>query len=156
MENSKASNMPAYPRAVDHVGVGVADIERAIRWYQEVLGFTLLMGPIEVRATDPGSNVHDVLGQDRNAYGIPHGPGKAKTTCPIFRWRQPRASVAAAASRLAQTLPPCFLWLPRFHISDCCLKGRRNGTNEWFGKWMSSGSGIAETTTNAKRHVPLR
>jgi ferredoxin len=78
MENSKASNMPAYPRAVNHVGVGVADIERAIRWYQEVLGFTLLMGPIEVRATDPGSNVHDVLGQDRNAYGIPHGPGKAK------------------------------------------------------------------------------
>jgi Glyoxalase/Bleomycin resistance protein/Dioxygenase superfamily len=84
MENSKASNMPAYPRAVNHVGVGVADIERAIRWYQEVLGFTLLMGPIEVRATDPGSNVHDVLGQDRNAYGIPHGPGKAKPPARSF------------------------------------------------------------------------
>ena len=66
MENSKASKTPAYPRAVNHVGVGVADIERAIRWYQEVLGFTLLMGPIEVRATDLGSNVHDVLGQDCN------------------------------------------------------------------------------------------
>jgi catechol 2,3-dioxygenase-like lactoylglutathione lyase family enzyme len=57
MENSKASNTPAYPRAVNHVGVGVADIERAIRWYQEVLGFTLLMGPKTVRGDDPGSDV---------------------------------------------------------------------------------------------------
>ena len=67
MENSKASNTPAYPRAVNHVGVGVADIERAIRWYREVLGFTLLTGPLEIRAADPGSNIHDVLGQDCNA-----------------------------------------------------------------------------------------
>ena len=35
------------------MGVGVADIERAIHWYQEVLGFTLLVGPMEVRA-EPG------------------------------------------------------------------------------------------------------
>jgi hypothetical protein len=67
MENTKASNTPAYPRAVNHVDVGVADIERAIRWYGEVLGFTLLRGPLEIRAADPGSNIHDVLGQDCNA-----------------------------------------------------------------------------------------
>jgi catechol-2,3-dioxygenase len=46
MKNSKASKTAVYPRAVNHVGVGVADIERAVRWYKEVLGFTLLMGPI--------------------------------------------------------------------------------------------------------------
>jgi catechol 2,3-dioxygenase-like lactoylglutathione lyase family enzyme len=67
MEKQDATAAPVYPRAVNHVGVGVADIERAIRWYQEVLGFTLLMGPIEVRATEPGANMHDVLGQDCNA-----------------------------------------------------------------------------------------
>ena len=51
------------------MGVGVADIERAIRWYQEVLGFTLLMGPMEVRA-EPGyraNEVRDVLRQNFNA-----------------------------------------------------------------------------------------
>ena len=51
------------------MGVGVADIERAIRWHQEVLGFTLLMGPMEVRA-EPGyqaNEVRDVLGQNFNA-----------------------------------------------------------------------------------------
>ena len=58
-----------YPKSVNHVGVGVADIERAIHWYQEVLGFTLLMGPMEVRA-EPGyraNEVRDVLGQNFNA-----------------------------------------------------------------------------------------
>ena len=67
MEKQDELPVPVYPRAVNHVGVGVADIESAIRWYREVLGFTLLMGPIEVRATDPGSNMQDVLGQDCNA-----------------------------------------------------------------------------------------
>src|SRR6516162_9190543 len=67
MEKQDPSAVPVYPRAVNHVGVGVADIESAIRWYREVLGFTLLLGPIEVRATDPGSNMQDVLGQNCNA-----------------------------------------------------------------------------------------
>jgi hypothetical protein len=85
--------------------------------------------------------------------------GRYQSMTQIFRWRQPLVSAAAAASRLVQTLPPCFLSLPRFHISDSCLKDRRNGISglsQWFGKWMSSGSGIAETTTNAKRYVRLR
>jgi catechol 2,3-dioxygenase-like lactoylglutathione lyase family enzyme len=68
MQKHDAPTAPVYPRAVNHVGVGVADIERAIRWYREVLGFTLLMGPLEIRAADPGSNIHDVLGQDCNAF----------------------------------------------------------------------------------------
>ena len=58
-----------YPKSINHVGVGVADIERAIHWYQEVLGFTLLMGPMEVRA-EPGyraNEVRDVLGHNFNA-----------------------------------------------------------------------------------------
>ena len=33
------SEVATYPRSINHVGVGVADIERAIHWYQEVLGF---------------------------------------------------------------------------------------------------------------------
>jgi catechol 2,3-dioxygenase-like lactoylglutathione lyase family enzyme len=72
MANSKVSNTSVYPRAVNHVGVGVADIERAIHWYQEVLGFTLLKGPFEVRATDPGADIQDVLGQDCKALLLAH------------------------------------------------------------------------------------
>ena len=69
MSKRDQSEGTTYPRSINHVGVGVADIERAIHWYQEVLGFTLLMGPTEVRAT-PGyraNEVRDVLGQNFNA-----------------------------------------------------------------------------------------
>lgn len=34
-----------YPRGLAHVGVTVPDIEEAIEWYQNVLGFTLIRGP---------------------------------------------------------------------------------------------------------------
>lgn len=68
MTNGNQSNVLTIPRAVNHVGVGVADIVRAIEWYRDVLGFTLLQGPLQVRA-DPGyraNEVRDVLGQDFN------------------------------------------------------------------------------------------
>ena len=69
MAKHNPSKGPTYPRGINHVGVGVADIKRAIQWYREVLGFTLLMGPMEVRA-EPGyraNEVRDVLGQNFNA-----------------------------------------------------------------------------------------
>jgi hypothetical protein len=69
MAKCDPSEGATYPRGINHVGVGVADIERAIRWYQEVLGFTLLIRPMEVRA-EPGyraNEVRDVLGQNFNA-----------------------------------------------------------------------------------------
>jgi catechol 2,3-dioxygenase-like lactoylglutathione lyase family enzyme len=47
--------MPSiYPRSFNHIGVGVSDLEQAIKWYHEVFGFTLLREPFEVR-TDDGS-----------------------------------------------------------------------------------------------------
>jgi catechol 2,3-dioxygenase-like lactoylglutathione lyase family enzyme len=66
-ESPKLDAKP-YPRAVNHVGVGVSDIKQAIDWYTRVLGFTLLMGPFEVRVK-PGieGNQRDVLGEDFNA-----------------------------------------------------------------------------------------
>jgi len=72
MQKQDPTAVPVYPRAVNHIGVGVADIERAIRWYKEVLGFTLLKGPFEVHGSDPGSDVQDVLGQDCNALLLAH------------------------------------------------------------------------------------
>src|SRR5262249_14335629 len=69
MASQEAPVRKTHPRAVNHVGVGVADIEKAIRWYQDVLGFTLLKGPMEVRADQGyrGEEVRNVLGQDFQA-----------------------------------------------------------------------------------------
>jgi catechol 2,3-dioxygenase-like lactoylglutathione lyase family enzyme len=61
MQKQDPTAVPVYPRAVNHIGVGVADIER-----------TLLKGPFEVHGSDPGSDVQDVLGQDCNALLLAH------------------------------------------------------------------------------------
>lgn len=51
------------PRAFNHVGVGVADLDAAIAWYRDVMGFTLVSGPFDVRRDGPnGAQVADVLG----------------------------------------------------------------------------------------------
>jgi catechol 2,3-dioxygenase-like lactoylglutathione lyase family enzyme len=52
-----------YPRAVNHVAISVADIDAAIRWYQDVLGFRLFAGPVELSIDDdPRGQLRDVLG----------------------------------------------------------------------------------------------
>ena len=36
-----------YPRTVNYIAVSVPDLDKAIRWYTEILGFNLVMRPIE-------------------------------------------------------------------------------------------------------------
>lgn len=38
--------MAIYPHVIAHVGLTVPDIEAAVKWYTEVLGFTILMPPV--------------------------------------------------------------------------------------------------------------
>lgn len=54
-----------YPRAITHVGVSVPDMEKAIRWYGEVLGFRLLAGPVELVADEShfGLLCRDIFGE---------------------------------------------------------------------------------------------
>ena len=40
------------PRMMNHVGLSVPDLDKAIDWYQRVLGFQVLMGPYEVTVGD--------------------------------------------------------------------------------------------------------
>ncbi|MGD0186314.1 MAG: VOC family protein [Roseiarcus sp.] len=51
------------PRPINHIGVGVADLEAAIDWYRTVLGFRLISGPKEISAEALGGDqAVDVLG----------------------------------------------------------------------------------------------
>jgi len=34
--------------AVNHIAVSVTDISRAIRWYRDILGMTVLVNPVEI------------------------------------------------------------------------------------------------------------
>ena len=60
------SNEPfaVYPRTINHIVVSVSNLEEAIKWYQDILGFTLIKQPIEFVADDSltGMEVKDFLG----------------------------------------------------------------------------------------------
>jgi catechol 2,3-dioxygenase-like lactoylglutathione lyase family enzyme len=60
----------SYPNAVNHIGVGVDDLDRAINWYRSVLGFVLLKEAFEVQASAPydGAMALDVLGKELSSY----------------------------------------------------------------------------------------
>jgi catechol 2,3-dioxygenase-like lactoylglutathione lyase family enzyme len=42
------SDIVTYPRTVNHVAISVPDIEKAVQWYNNVLGFVVIKGPIEI------------------------------------------------------------------------------------------------------------
>lgn len=52
------------PPALAHIGVTVDDLDRAIRWYADVIGLRLIVGPVDVRADDEaiGEQAQDVFG----------------------------------------------------------------------------------------------
>ena len=53
----------ATPRALNHIGITVSDIQKAISWYEDVLGFRRIMGPrrLEANLEATGESGH-VLG----------------------------------------------------------------------------------------------
>lgn len=53
--------MSTYPRAVAHVGLTVPDIDAAVKWYTEILGFVVLMPP---GLTEAGNGHFGNIGAD--------------------------------------------------------------------------------------------
>lgn len=47
----------AYPRTFSHIGISVPDIEAAVKFYTEVLGWYLIMEPTDVIEDDSAIGV---------------------------------------------------------------------------------------------------
>src|SRR4051794_17847216 len=56
--------VPRQPPAFGHIGITVPDIDHAIEWYRDALGFEVLLGPVEVEAdmSHAGRNATEVFG----------------------------------------------------------------------------------------------
>ena len=49
---STSSSMVVYPKVINHIAVSVPNLDQAIKWYKDVLGFTMVAGPVEFVADD--------------------------------------------------------------------------------------------------------
>ncbi|NJB36293.1 VOC family protein [Croceivirga sp. JEA036] len=64
-----------YPRTFSHIGITVPDISAAVEFYQEVMGWYVIMPPSEVKnekETAIGKMCIDVFGEDWNSFEIAH------------------------------------------------------------------------------------
>jgi catechol 2,3-dioxygenase-like lactoylglutathione lyase family enzyme len=59
---------------LNHVGVGVPDLDAALAWYQEVLGWSVLHPPAVMDASDPqlGPALHAMLGPEIRRFRLAH------------------------------------------------------------------------------------
>ena len=61
-------------RVLNHIGLAVPDLDAALAWYRDVLGFELLTAPVEMRAADPelGEALVSMLGPRVRHFRIAH------------------------------------------------------------------------------------
>lgn len=63
-----------YPRAFSHIGLSVPDIEAAVKFYEDVMGWYVIMRPARVVKDDSdiGIMCNDVFGEDWTEFNIAH------------------------------------------------------------------------------------
>jgi catechol 2,3-dioxygenase-like lactoylglutathione lyase family enzyme len=55
---------PVYPKTLNHLAVSVPDLDHAMKWYRDILGFTIVEGPVEFVIDDSivGTALRDIHG----------------------------------------------------------------------------------------------
>jgi catechol 2,3-dioxygenase-like lactoylglutathione lyase family enzyme len=81
-----------HPRTMNHVGLVVPDLDKAVDWYQTVLGFQVLMVPYEVTLTDSyGSRMlKDFFGPELKKLRLVHMAAGNGVGLEIFEFIDPR------------------------------------------------------------------
>ncbi len=93
-------NKKNYPRAFSHIGITVPNIEEAVKFYAEVMGWYVIMAPSTVkkeRETAIGQMCIDVFGEDWETFEIAHmstsdGIGIELFSFPNMDHKKPRFS----------------------------------------------------------------
>lgn len=90
---------------MNHVGISVLDIEEALRWYQEVLGFTLLTPPVEMVADDSslGEALADMLGPRVKRFKMAHLNTANSVGLQVFEFLDPPAALPDDATAFWRT-----------------------------------------------------
>ncbi|GAA6618605.1 VOC family protein [Scytonema sp. NUACC26] len=90
--NAKTNEI--YPRSINHIGVTVSDLDKAIEWYQEVLGYRLIFGPIEIAPDEHSQQLaRDILGMRFRRGRFAHLATGNQVGLELFQFDDPEAGV---------------------------------------------------------------
>ena len=79
---------PVYPRSFSHIGLSVPDLEQAVKFYTEVLGWYVIMKPSVIEEDDSpiGVMCTDVFGPGWGSFKIAHLSTVDKVGVEIFQF----------------------------------------------------------------------
>ena len=80
------------PRSIAHIGISVPDLDAAINWYHEILGFRLIGAPGEVDLTDDSHFAHvctDIFGTRCKRLRLAHISTANGTALELFQFVDP-------------------------------------------------------------------
>jgi lactoylglutathione lyase family protein len=83
-----------YPRSFSHIGITVTDLDKAVTWYQEILGAYVLMKPTVIREDDSliGRLCADIFGKGFQSVRIAHLTTVDGIGLEMFQFDQPRST----------------------------------------------------------------
>ena len=84
-------------KVMNHVAVSVTDINLAVKWYHEVMGFTVLMGPVEISAEPPDTHIakvaSNIFGTKMKKMLLCHMSSGNGVGFEIFQFVEPKAEL---------------------------------------------------------------
>jgi catechol 2,3-dioxygenase-like lactoylglutathione lyase family enzyme len=93
MTSRLLASLVVYPKTINHIAISVPNLNQAIKWYREVLGFTLIKGPVEFVADDSltGRAVRDIHSPDLKKMRIAWLSSGNQVGFEIFQYIEPKA-----------------------------------------------------------------
>lgn len=87
-----------YPKSFSHIGITVPDLEKAVKFYSEVMGWYVIMPPTEIKEeneTAIGKMCIDVFGSGWGTFRIAHLSTGDKIGIELFEFKQSKDQPAA-------------------------------------------------------------
>lgn len=77
---------------ITHIGLAVPDLDKALHWYQTVLGFKLIAGPYEFDQSkeEPDNMTNDLQGHDVKKMKNAHISGDNQVGIELFEFQEPK------------------------------------------------------------------
>ncbi|MCG8410222.1 MAG: lactoylglutathione lyase family protein [Bacteroidales bacterium] len=116
--NNRNELMKTYPKTFSHVGITVPNLEDAVKFYTEVMGFYVLMEPTVIKKeneTAIGQMCIDVFGEDWETFKIAHLSTGDKVGFELFEFKE--------SAELKPKFDPFRTGLFHFSIQDPDVEG---------------------------------